>query len=125
MKITKKKLQEIIKEELEACLSEDFATIKFGLQRKSDLTREEDKIAFEQSLERLTKEKLKTRVMDAQLRVSKDKNDSISQGFLDKVKIAFPLRLKDGIVNSLEDLMKPTAAGYTDPSGMTGVVSGT
>jgi len=121
MKITIKNLQKIIKEEVDAVISEQAATIRLGMQQKSDLTGTERSIAFTQSLERLTKEELKTKIEDAESRVAKNESDAISQKMLDDIKAAFPLRLQDGDVQSYEDLMKPEVAGYTDPGGFTGI----
>jgi len=126
MKITKKKLQNIIEKELEAVL-EQAAFIKHGMQVIPDSSRQDKDASLQAFLRKSTKDSLakhvkrvQKRLKTAKLMNQNDRSIITMKKQLQTIKSSFPLELVDGTVASYEELMTPMAAGYTGEEGYTG-----
>ena len=110
MKITKKKLQRFIKEELDEVIEllEQAAFFRQALQQKSDLNRQNIDSSFLQNIEKKTKQQLLTLIDSLETR-----KDTIAKKQLKHIMDGFPYNLKDGTVNSLEDLKSASTADPT------------
>ena len=105
-------LQEIIKQEVKAVLSEQLATFRHGLQQRSDLMRNQSDEEFKMNIEKQTKQQLLKLVSKLESRP-----DATAKRQLALIKAGFPYNLKDGAVSSLDDLKTSnTATKNTQPT---------
>ena len=109
-------LQEIIKQEVKAVLSEQLATFRHGFQQRSDFDRELNDSGFMRKIRSLTKQQFYKLISSLKAN-SKDPEDIYAKRRLKLVMAGFPYNLKDGQVASLADLKTlNTATKNTQPT---------